>query len=93
MSSIKEVHDSSSIICVNDHFSHTHDFHAWPVVDDKILVMPMIQDDHLPRTSNMRVARSAAEIERIKIKNRRKRYLDLHPEYFGPDLELAGMMA
>lgn len=78
---------------MNDHFLPTHDIHARPVVDDKILVMPMIQDDHLPRMSNMRVARSAAEMERIKIKNRRKRYLDLHPEYFGPDLELAGTMA
>lgn len=27
--------------------------------------------------------------ERTRIKNRRKRYLDLHPEYFGPQLELA----
>jgi hypothetical protein len=29
--------------------------------------------------------------DRIKVKNRRKRYLDLHPEYFGPQLELAGV--
>lgn len=29
--------------------------------------------------------------QRIRIKNRRKRYLDLHPEYFkSPELELAG---
>ena len=28
----------------------------------------------------------------IRIKNRRKRYLDLHPEYFGSDLELAGVL-
>ncbi|EXJ72211.1 uncharacterized protein A1O5_04715 [Cladophialophora psammophila CBS 110553] len=27
--------------------------------------------------------------DRIRIKNRRKRYLDTHPEYFGPQLELA----
>lgn len=26
----------------------------------------------------------------IQVKNRRKRYLDLHPEYFSADLELAG---
>lgn len=25
----------------------------------------------------------------IRVKNRRKRYLDTHPEYFGPELELA----
>jgi hypothetical protein len=30
-------------------------------------------------------------LDRMKIKNRRKRYLDLHPEYFGPQLELAGV--
>lgn len=28
-----------------------------------------------------------------QIKNRRKRYLDLHPEYFSADLELAGPRA
>ncbi|KAI1613830.1 coiled-coil domain-containing protein-domain-containing protein [Exophiala viscosa] len=27
--------------------------------------------------------------DRVRIKNRRKRYLDTHPEYFGPQLELA----
>jgi hypothetical protein len=27
----------------------------------------------------------------IRIKNRRKTYLDKHPEYFGPQLELAGV--
>jgi len=31
-----------------------------------------------------------ARRQRILIKNRRKRYLDTHPEYFGPSLELAG---
>ena len=29
--------------------------------------------------------------QRIRIKNRRKRYLDHHPDYFGPSLELAGL--
>lgn len=28
-----------------------------------------------------------------RVKNRRKRYLDLHPEYFSADLELAGRLA
>lgn len=28
-----------------------------------------------------------------QVKNRRKRYLDLHPEYFSADLELAGPLA
>ena len=26
----------------------------------------------------------------VQVKNRRKRYLEAHPEYFSPDLELAG---
>jgi hypothetical protein len=26
----------------------------------------------------------------VTVKNRRKRYLDLHPEYFSAELELAG---
>lgn len=30
--------------------------------------------------------------ESIRVKNRRKRYLDMHPEYFGSDLELAGVL-
>lgn len=29
----------------------------------------------------------------VRVKNRRKRYLDLHPEYFSGDLELAGPLA
>lgn len=31
--------------------------------------------------------------DRIRIKNRRMKYLELHPEYFGPQLELAGVAA
>lgn len=29
--------------------------------------------------------------QHIRIRNRRKRYLDANPEYFGPSLELAGL--
>ena len=29
----------------------------------------------------------------IQVKNRRKRYLDMHPEYFSAELELAGPLA
>jgi hypothetical protein len=29
---------------------------------------------------------------RIRVKNRRKMYLDRHPEYFSPSLELAGLL-
>jgi hypothetical protein len=35
---------------------------------------------------------SSRGLDPIKTKNRRKRYLDLHPEYFGSDLELAGVL-
>jgi hypothetical protein len=34
--------------------------------------------------------RAAHPPSSVQVKNRRKRYLDTHPEYFGPDLELAG---
>ena len=30
-------------------------------------------------------------LKRIRITNRRKRYLDTHPEYFSSSLELAGL--
>jgi len=29
----------------------------------------------------------------VQVKNRRKRYLDQHPEYFSAELELAGPLA
>lgn len=31
--------------------------------------------------------------DHVRVKNRRKRYLDTHPEYFGAQLELAGVAA
>lgn len=38
-----------------------------------------------------RLSRSPEALVRIRVKNRRKRYLDIHPEYFtSPTLELAG---
>ncbi|MCJ1410827.1 hypothetical protein MMC19_004913 [Ptychographa xylographoides] len=36
-------------------------------------------------------SRSPASIARIRTKNRRKHYLDLHPDYFSSSLELAGL--
>ena len=36
-------------------------------------------------------ARSPEDLARIRVKNRRKRYLDLHPDYFSASLELAGL--
>lgn len=36
-------------------------------------------------------SRSPDALARIRVKNRRKRYLDTHPEYFSSNLELAGL--
>ena len=46
-------------------------------------------------TSNPQIApprdRSPDTLARIRVKNRRKRFLDTHSEYFSPSLELAGL--
>ena len=40
------------------------------------------------------LSRSPAAVARITVKNRRKRYLDTHPDYFdSPSLELTGLPA
>lgn len=38
-------------------------------------------------------SRSSQPSVEVRVKNRRKRYLDMHPEYFSADLELAGRLA
>jgi hypothetical protein len=51
---------------------------------------------HFPmstRAQSSQDASSDVQHISIKVKNRRKRYLDLHPEYFTADLELAGPLA
>ena len=63
--------------------------------------MPLFPAETTIQQSDVVVRPSGAEMEvddegaehthRIRIKNRRKRYLDLHPEYFSDsNLELAG---
>lgn len=47
--------------------------------DDASLSIKMSEDAQL-----------AQPPDRIRVKNRRKRYLDMNPSYFGPQLELAG---
>ena len=37
-----------------------------------------------------RSSRSPSTLAELRVKNRRKRYLDIHPEYFSSSLELAG---
>ncbi len=36
--------------------------------------------------------RASSPPDTIRVKNRRKWYLDMHPEYFGANLELAGVL-
>jgi hypothetical protein len=62
-------------------------------VIDRNVKMPRIHDTPPPAPS---ISPSAMEEERrqnIRVKNRRKLYLDRHPSYFtAPDLELAGTL-
>lgn len=44
---------------------------------------------HFPKDSGF-MASDSAKCHTLTVKNRRKRYLDLHPEYYSADLELAG---
>lgn len=48
---------------------------------------PDLQEDLIPRN------RPAMSSPPTRVKNRRKVYLDRHPEYFSADLELAGPLA
>lgn len=45
---------------------------------------------HFPKDSGFSVKDASSAQNAVKVKNRRKRYLDLHPEYFSAGLELAG---
>jgi hypothetical protein len=57
--------------------------------DDK---MPLIEEPG-PEQQQQDASEFAQRTERIRIKNRRKMYLDRHPSYFtSPDLELAGAL-
>ncbi|OQE21620.1 hypothetical protein PENFLA_c014G08328 [Penicillium flavigenum] len=44
---------------------------------------------HFPKDSGFTVKDTSSAQDAVKVKNRRKRYLDLHPEYFSAGLELA----
>jgi len=48
--------------------------------------------DHNREDVNSEYQSSQPSVE-MRAKNRRKRYLDTHPEYFSADLELAGRPA
>jgi hypothetical protein len=56
---------------------------------DPKAIMPHIEDS--PLASKQDTTEESQRAEKIRIKNRRKIYLDQHPEYFtSPDLELSG---
>ncbi|KAJ6132311.1 hypothetical protein N7471_007526 [Penicillium samsonianum] len=44
---------------------------------------------HFPKDSGFTVKDASSTQKAVTVKNRRKRYLDLHPEYFSAGLELA----
>lgn len=45
------------------------------------------------QTNSTTTASTVPLSREMQVKNRRKRYLDAHPEYFSADLELAGPLA
>lgn len=52
--------------------------------------MPLIEDDHLPKISTLQMSIQEANLPlHIRIRNRRKRYLEENPSYFSPELESA----
>ena len=63
------------------------------------LTVPNASGTELPEKSPLSIhstialprSRSPTSVARIRTKNRRKRYLDLHPDYFSSALELAGL--
>jgi len=58
---------------------------------DPLPVSKETDDAASPRSSE-HTSKEAQHASRIRIKNRRKMYLDRHPSYFDtPDLELAGL--
>lgn len=49
---------------------------------------------HFPMNSGFNSSDASRNMHpSVQVKNRRKRYLDMHPEYFSADLELAGPLA
>lgn len=56
-----------------------------------VVARPDEQRDTEMSLDSVATPKMDSHAQRIRIKNRRKRYLDLHPEYFkSPELELAG---
>ena len=50
-----------------------------------------VQQPRLPQSQPEKPAERAPAS--LQVKNRRKRYLDAHPEYFGSNLEMAGVIS
>ncbi|KIW04481.1 uncharacterized protein PV09_04240 [Verruconis gallopava] len=61
--------------------------YIWP----KVVTIMDSQDRQSPpeNAANTEGSLTSRTTDRVRVKNRRLRYLELHPEYFGPSLELA----
>jgi hypothetical protein len=58
----------------------------------KDLIPMALENDGTKASKTEDASEEAQRTSRIRVKNRRKMYLDRHPSYFdSPDLELAGM--
>ena len=62
-----------------------------PYFPPRIIPIMEVQDHNSPshESSHSDSSSKSRTPERIRTKNRRLRYLELHPKYFGPSLELA----
>ena len=60
-----------------------------PLSLHQIVKMPLIQEPRME--AKVDPPEALQNKEKLRVKNRRKMYLDRHPEYFtSPDLELSG---
>lgn len=84
--SVQHINVDPSIYSCVQHCHHE----LLPCLAQPIVAMPLIHDDDLQRMEKMRITNDRARSETTRVRNRRKRYLDTHPEYLSSDLELAG---
>lgn len=54
------------------------------------IISDTVGDKALSDGSDVMKASAGDVPDKVRVKNRRKRYLDTNPSYFGPQLELAG---
>lgn len=69
---------------------------AFPQLRPRLHLDETAKMPHFPMDTGFQPSKDASDDPHhpsIQVKNRRKRYLDLHPEYFSAELELAGPLA